>query len=149
MRSTFIRSSMSGSTRNGERRDACVAGLNAGPSIEAGGLWQDSWDRIRDNRAAILGGSIVLAIVVFSCIGPWLVSLYNGFEYDTLGLENRLANPSWQHPLGTDILGRDLLARLLYGSRISLMVGFISTSISLVIGVVLRRNRRFRGPARR
>jgi oligopeptide transport system permease protein len=109
--------------------------VTAGPSIEARGLWQDSWDRFCDNRAAIVGGGIVLAIAVFSCIGPWLVSIYNGFDYDTLGLENRLANPSWQHPLGTDILGRDLLARLLYGSRISLMVGFISTSISLVIGV--------------
>jgi oligopeptide transport system permease protein len=109
--------------------------VNTGPTIETRGLWQDSWDRFRDNRAAIVGGGIVFAIVALSCIGPWLVSLYNGFEYDTLGLENRLANPSWQHPLGTDILGRDLLARLLYGSRISLMVGFVSTLISLMIGV--------------
>ena len=61
--------------------------------------------------------------------------LYNGFEYDTLGLDNRLANPSVMHLLGTDTLGRDLLARVLYGSRISLMVGLVSTLISLLIGV--------------
>jgi oligopeptide transport system permease protein len=103
--------------------------------IETRGLWQDSWDRLRYNRAALVGGSIILAIIVLSLLGPWLVSLYNGFEYDTLGLENRLANPSWQHPLGTDTLGRDLLARLLYGSRISLMVGVVSTLISLAIGI--------------
>jgi oligopeptide transport system permease protein len=63
------------------------------------------------------------------------VYLYNGFEYDTLGLDNRLANPSIKHLLGTDTLGRDLLARVLYGSRISLMVGLVSTLISLIIGV--------------
>ena len=78
---------------------------------------------------------VVLVIVVVSLIGPWLVYLYNGFEYDTLGLDNRLANPSVKHLLGTDTLGRDLLARVLYGSRISLMVGLVSTLISLVIGV--------------
>ena len=78
---------------------------------------------------------VVLFIVVVSLIGPWLVYLYNGFEYDTLGLDNRLANPSLKHLFGTDTLGRDLLARVLYGSRISLMVGLVSTLISLVIGV--------------
>jgi oligopeptide transport system permease protein len=74
-------------------------------------------------------------LVIASLIGPWLVSLHNGFDYDTLGLDNRLANPTWKHPLGTDTLGRDLLARVLYGTRISLLVGVVSTLISLVIGV--------------
>jgi ABC-type dipeptide/oligopeptide/nickel transport system permease subunit len=99
------------------------------------GLWRDAWTRFRRNRAALVSAIVVLAIIIASLIGPWLVYLYNGFEYDTLGLENRLANPSIKHLLGTDTLGRDLLARVLYGSRISLMVGFVSTLISLVIGI--------------
>ena len=103
--------------------------------IEGTSLWQGAWRRFRHNRAAVIGAAIVLLIVVVSLIGPWLVYLYNGFEYDTLGLDNRLANPSIKHLLGTDTLGRDLLARVLYGSRISLMVGLVSTLISLLIGV--------------
>jgi oligopeptide transport system permease protein len=97
--------------------------------------WRDAWRRFDRNRAAVVSVWIVAAIVIASLIGPWLVRLYNGFEYDTLGLDNRLANPSLLHPFGTDTLGRDLLSRVLYGCRISLMVGFVSTLISLVIGV--------------
>jgi oligopeptide transport system permease protein len=81
------------------------------------------------------GAVIMLIVVALSLAGPWLVYLYNGFEYDTLDLDNRLANPTAAHLLGTDTLGRDLLARVLYGSRISLMVGLVSTLIALVIGV--------------
>lgn len=98
-------------------------------------LWLDAWQRYRRNRAAVACLWIVVAIVVVSLAGPSLVHLYNGFAYDTLGLDDRLANPSLLHPFGTDTLGRDLLARVLYGCRISLMVGFVSTLISLLIGV--------------
>jgi oligopeptide transport system permease protein len=102
---------------------------------ELSGPWLDSWRRFERNRAAVLSLWIVVLIVVASLTGPALVHAYNGFEYDTLGLDNRLANPSTLHPFGTDTLGRDLLARVLYGCRISLMVGFVSTLISLLIGV--------------
>jgi oligopeptide transport system permease protein len=103
--------------------------------VETAGPWRDPWNRFRRNRAALTAAIVVLFIVIVSLIGPWLVYLYNGFEFDTLGLDNRLANPSLKHLFGTDTLGRDLLARVLYGSRISLMVGVVSTLISLVIGV--------------
>ena len=58
--------------------------------IEGTGLWRDAWKRFRRNRAALAASILVLLIVVVSVIGPWLVYLYNGFEYDTLGLDNRL-----------------------------------------------------------
>jgi ABC-type antimicrobial peptide transport system permease subunit len=54
------------------------------PAAEGVGLWRDSWRRFRTHRAAVVSGVIVLAIVIASLVGPWLVSLYNGFEYDTL-----------------------------------------------------------------
>jgi oligopeptide transport system permease protein len=97
--------------------------------------WRQAWRRFRRNRAAVVSAWIVGAIVAASLLGPWLVHWYNGFDYDTLGLDNRLANPSLRHLFGTDTLGRDLLARVLYGCRISLMVGLVSTAISLIIGV--------------
>ena len=105
------------------------------PLEERSSPWRDAWRRFDRNRAAVVSACIVAAIILASLAGPWLVRLYNGFEYDTLGLDNRLANPSLLHPFGTDTLGRDLLSRALYGCRISLMVGFVSTLISLVIGV--------------
>lgn len=97
--------------------------------------WRNAWSRFAQNRAAVVSAVIVGVIIAFSLAGPWLVYLYNGFEYDTLDLDHRLANPTLAHPFGTDTLGRDLLSRVLYGCRISLMVGFVSTLISLAIGV--------------
>lgn len=103
--------------------------------VEGVSLWQDAWKRLRRNKLAVAGGVIVVVVFALALAGPWLVYQYNGFTYQTQDLSIRLADPSWLHPLGTDILGRDLLARLLYGSRISLLVGLIATMVSLVIGV--------------
>ncbi len=105
------------------------------PPEQRSSPWLDAWRRFRRNRAALASAWIVAAIVLASLAGPSLVHLSNGFEYDTLGLENRMSNPSTMHPFGTDTLGRDLLARVLYGCRISLIVAFVSTLISLLIGV--------------
>ena len=107
----------------------------AAPPEKGVSLWHSAWTRLRRNKAAMTGGVIVAIVIVLSLFGPWLVYLYNGFGYDTLGLDNRLADPTLKHLLGTDTLGRDLFARILYGSRISLMVGLVSTLISLLIGV--------------
>ena len=97
--------------------------------------WTDAYRRLRRNRMAIACGIVFLIIALAALIGPWLVFQYNGSAYDTLDLEHRLADPTVAHPLGTDTLGRDLLARVLYGARISLLVGIVGTLISLVIGV--------------
>jgi oligopeptide transport system permease protein len=98
-------------------------------------LWQEAWRRLRKNKLALSGGVVLAIIILLSLIGPWLVFQYNGFSFETQDLGSRLVNPSRAHLLGTDTLGRDLLARVLYGTRISLMVGLVSTLISLLIGV--------------
>ena len=97
--------------------------------------WHYAWKRFLRNRMALAGGILFAVIAVAAMVGPWLVLQYNGSAYDTLDLETRLADSSMKHPLGTDTLGRDLLARVLYGSRISLVVGIVGTLISLLIGV--------------
>jgi peptide/nickel transport system permease protein len=88
------------------------------------------WRRFRRHRGAVVG-SIILAIIMISCVLAPL-SPYNPEKSD---LPNALQPPSWQHPFGTDPLGRDMLTRVLYGGRISLFVGFMVVVITLLIGI--------------
>jgi oligopeptide transport system permease protein len=101
-------------------------------SFERGtSLWQDAWRRLRRNRLAVIGG-IVLIFIGLACLAvPWVGS----YGYEEQDLVLGAAPPSAQHWLGTDTFGRDLLTRILYGGRISLMVGFVATFVALLIGV--------------
>ena len=99
--------------------------------IHTSTLWQDAFARLTANRLAVFGASFVGLLVFLSILTP----LITPYDYD---FQNRVLSasaPSSAHLLGTDYLGRDLLTRMLYGSRISLMVGFIATTVALIIGV--------------
>ena len=93
----------------------------------------DVWRRLKRNRAAIVGGVIVLLFVSIAILAP-LISPYPPNEGD---LAKRLKPPSQEHLLGTDPLGRDLLSRVIYGARISLQIQVVSVLIALVIGTLL------------
>ncbi|MFZ1054871.1 MAG: ABC transporter permease, partial [Opitutaceae bacterium] len=93
-------------------------------------LWSDAWHRLRSNRLAILGG-VLLILLAVACAGGPLFSQ----SYEEQNLDLGAVPPCAQHWLGTDTLGRDLLARILYGGRISLMVGLVATFVALAIGV--------------
>ncbi len=94
-------------------------------------LWQDAFIRLRKNKLA-LGGLVILVImVILAILTPWIAP----YSYEAQNLLLGATPPSAQHWLGTDIFGRDQLTRILYGSRISLMVGFVATSVALCIGV--------------
>jgi len=88
------------------------------------------WRRFRKHPGAIVG-AIVLTIIILSTL---LVPL-SPYDPETSDLKNKLQPPSWQHPFGTDALGRDMLTRILYGGRISLLVGLMVVTITLSIGV--------------
>ena len=88
------------------------------------------WRRFRRHPGALVG-SIVLSIIILACLLAPL-SPYNP-ELSDIG--SALQPPTWKHPFGTDPLGRDLLTRVLYGGRISLFVGFMVVTITLLIGV--------------
>jgi oligopeptide transport system permease protein len=109
-------------------------------------LWKDAWRRLRRNRLAIIGMVVVSIVIGASAIGPPIIRHFTGFAYDSIPADSKLIKSfppftapdgsfSWTHPMGTDIAGRDILARVLLGGRISLMVGIISTLVSLIIGI--------------
>ena len=110
-----------------------VLTLNGQEEIEKGrSLWQDAWSRLSKNKAAMVGAFLLLAFVILAIIAPWIAP----YSYDAQDLNIGPQSPSSAHWFGTDILGRDMYTRILYGGRISLMVGFLATFVSLVIGVL-------------
>jgi oligopeptide transport system permease protein len=106
------------------------------PSFEHGtSLWSDAWKRLRKNRMAVISAVIVGVVTIFCTAGPWIVWYMWGYDYRTQDVALGAAPPSLRHLFGTDVLGRDLMVRLMNGGRVSLAVGVLSTSVSLVIGV--------------
>ena len=98
-------------------------------------LWADAWYRLSRNRLAMFGLLVVSFLIVVSLLTPWIAP----YSYEEQNLALGASGPSAQHWLGTDIHGRDLLTRLMYGGRISLLVGFAATAVSLVVGVLWGR----------
>jgi len=95
-------------------------------------LWADAWARLRKNRLALFGLGVIIFLCLVSVLTPWIAPY--GYEQQNLALG--ATPPSWQHWFGTDIFGRDLLTRVMWGGRMSLMVGFVATGVALVIGVL-------------
>jgi oligopeptide transport system permease protein len=101
-------------------------------------LFRQAMRRLVRNRLAVFGMVVVGTIAVAAIIGPALIYRATGYTYDFIPPDSNLVKsfpPSWSHPMGTDNEGRDMLARVLLGGRISLMVGIISTFVSLLIGI--------------
>ncbi len=91
------------------------------------------WNRFRKNGLAIAGGVIVSVLFVVAALAPF-ISPYNPDDIDR---KHILESPERLHPLGTDDLGRDVLSRMIWGSRISLSVGFVAVGIATAIGMLL------------
>ena len=94
-------------------------------------LWSDAWRRLLANKAAVAGGIILILLIVLAIFAPWIAP--HSYSYQNLDLGAQ--PPSSDFLLGTDTLGRDLFSRILYGARVSLLVGFVATGVALVIGV--------------
>lgn len=93
------------------------------------------WRRMVKNKGAMLGLAIVILLALVAIFADVL------FDYDkeiiNQNIANRFQRPSWEHPFGTDNLGRDVFKRVLYGTRFSLSVGIVAVAIALVFGVTL------------
>ena len=95
-------------------------------------LWSDAWARLRKNKLALGSLFVFFLICLFCIVGPWFSS-YDSQAQDLFG---GAEGPSAEHWFGTDTLGRDLMVRVMEGGRISLLVGLVATSVSLLIGVI-------------
>lgn len=107
-------------------------------TVKGASLWRDAWKRLLKNKLAVFGLVVLVIMVLAVIIGPSIIRLTTGVTADFIPREADLIKsfpPSLQHPMGTDEAGRDLLSRVLQGGRISLMVGIISTAVSLIVGV--------------
>ncbi len=93
----------------------------------------ETWRRFRRHRAALLGLAVLAGFALLAAAAP-LVTPYDPVVQQ---LRDALQGPSRAHPLGTDFLGRDILARLLYGARYTLIIGFLAVALGLVVGVPL------------
>jgi peptide/nickel transport system permease protein len=113
-----------------DMKNSIVAEMHTKPRS----LWSDTWYQLRHNRAALLGLIVLILLALVAITAPWIAP-HDPIKMDLL---NPLQPPlSPGHLLGTDDIGRDILSRLIYGSRISLVIGLIVVGIAGTIGVTL------------
>src|ERR1700682_6377284 len=105
----------------------------AGGAAERGSPDIETWRRFLRHRLAVAGTAILAVMALAVAFGPllWQVPI-NDIDFSA-----HLDGPSWGHPFGTDDLGQDLLARMLYGGRISLAVGFAAMMVAIIAGTLI------------
>jgi peptide/nickel transport system permease protein len=98
----------------------------------------EAWQRFRKDKAALFGAAVIVAVVTAALLAPW-VTPYDPSEqfFDGLTLEGAPLPPNGRFWLGTDLLGRDVYTRLVYGARTSLIIGIVANAVAVLIGTVL------------
>ncbi|HKX18970.1 MAG TPA: ABC transporter permease [bacterium] len=114
------------------RAGAVPAGADV-RSRHARSLWGDTWRRFRRHRLAVAGACTFLVISAATIVGPAVYPV----GINTIDFQASMAPPSWAHPLGTNDLGQDMLARILYGGRISIAVGITAMLVSATFGTLV------------
>src|SRR5947207_2935340 len=120
-----------------------IAPAGCEPVEQGTSLWRDAWHRLARNRLAVVSLGILAVLSIICVLGPLATVLPPAirptglsFSYSEQDLKSRVNPPGVSHWLGTDQLGRDVLARLLLGGRVSLMVGLSATVVALTIGLL-------------
>jgi peptide/nickel transport system permease protein len=135
---------MAGSTLASPLADPVAGAAKASAPISPG---RETWRRFRRHRLA-MASSVVLGTLILGVVfGPWIWTV----PINEIDFTAQLQTPSWKHPLGTDDLGQDLLARVMYGGRISLAVGLaamvVATFVGVLVGSFAGMSRRYMDPA--
>ena len=115
-----------------DTKEQTIVQPNAQPLEPNSSLWRDTFTRLKRNKLAMIGFWFLLALMIVSLLTPFVAP----YAYEDQDLYLGATPPSAEHWLGTDVLGRDQLTRVMYGSRVSLMVGLIATGVALIIGVL-------------
>jgi peptide/nickel transport system permease protein len=118
---------------NGVTSEAVVGRLAQAPVRESDSLWLDAARRFRRHRLAMVGLLVLGVMVAAVLVGPLVYRV----PIDEIDFRAKLKAPSWAHPFGTDDLGQDILARILYGGRISLAVGVAAMLIGVCLGTAV------------
>lgn len=112
-----------------DRRRKEAAGYAVGQSF-----WQIAWRRFLKHRLALVGGSVALALTLMSVLAPWVAP----YEFDRINLQERWLAPQPPRSIfGTDELGRDVLTRIMYAGRISLVVGYVTAASISIVGATV------------
>jgi len=118
---------------NGAASEAVPRAIGLGRRRPIESLWQETWRRFHRHRLAVLGAAVLAVMVAAVLLGPFVYRV----PIDEIDFKAKLKGPSWAHPLGTDDLGQDVLARMLYGGRISLAVGVAAMLIAISLGTAV------------
>jgi oligopeptide transport system permease protein len=109
---------------------AVLARLRKNPRAEVS-LWGDAWHRLLRNRLAVLGGLVIILLGLVAILADVIAP----YHYTKAHFLHAYESPNRDFPLGTDPLGRDMLSRIIYGARVSMLVGFVAQCIVVSIGV--------------
>jgi peptide/nickel transport system permease protein len=99
------------------------------------GLWRDAWDRFKRNPGALVGVVLIMVFILAAALAAQIAPFEPNEQVGPLATNP--AGPGGEHPLGLDEQGRDVFTRILYGARLSLLVGLVSVSVGLTLGLVL------------
>ena len=106
---------------------------NAEANMTTSSQWKDVWDQFKTHRGALIGMIVFFIIVIGVIAGPFIWTI----DPTYIDIRARNSGPSLAHPLGTDQLGRDLLARMIAGGKVSVSVGFTAMFLSLILGTLI------------
>jgi peptide/nickel transport system permease protein len=118
---------------NGVAAEAVTRRLATPRAPAVRSLWSEAWRRFRKHHLATFGAVVLLVMVAAVVVGPFVYRV----PINEIDFKAKLKGPTWTHPLGTDDLGQDLLARMLYGGRISLAVGVVAMLIAITVGTMV------------
>jgi len=113
--------------------EAVAPAIRVGRARGSRSLWAETWRRFRRHRLAIFGAAVLAVMVAAVLAGPFVYRV----PINEIDFKAKLKGPSWAHPFGTDDLGQDVLARMLYGGRISLAVGVVAMLIAISAGTAV------------
>src|SRR5207302_8511594 len=121
---------MAGSTLASPTADPAIVGIGRFRHVTLAG---EAWRRFRRHRLAVAILAVLVRMILAVAAWPlvWQIPI-NDIDFGA-----RLAGPSWAHPFGTDDLGQDLFARMLYGGRISLSVGLSAMAVAVIVGIII------------